>query len=153
MGTRPRWTLRRRLVVVVVALVAVVAAAMGTVSTLALHSSLITQLDEKLTAAHHRATDGPVRAGGLSGSPGQIFEPPAAGSGNFRPGQDAGTVNVEQPAGVDPADLTAFQAGYVGDDGTPTALTTEQATQMLAVPADGDVLVAVSYTHLTLPTN
>lgn len=138
MGTRPRWTLRRRLVVVVVALVAVVAAAMGTVSTLALHSSLITQLDEKLAAAHHRAADGPVRAGGLSGSPGQIFEPPAVGSGNFRPGQDAGTVNVEQPAGVDPADLTAFQAGYVGDDGTPTALTTEQATQMLAVPADGD---------------
>lgn len=136
--TRPRWTLRRRLVAVVVALVAVVAAAMGTISTLALHSSLITQLDEKLTAAHHRAADGPVREGALAGSPGQVFEPPAVGAGNFRPGQDAGTVNVEQPAGVDPADLSAFQAGYVGDDGTPTALTTEQATQMLAVPADGD---------------
>jgi two-component system OmpR family sensor kinase len=149
MGTRPRWTLRRRLVVVVVALVAVVAAAMGTISTLALHSSLITQLDEKLVAANRRAADFPGhQVGGLSGNPaGQSFAPPADGTGNFRPGQDAGTVNVEQPAGVDPADLTVFQAGYVADDGTPTALTPTQIEQMLAVPTDGQP-VSISLTGL-----
>ena len=134
MRTRPRWTLRRRLVVVVVALVAVVAAAMGTLSTLALQDSLVTQLDEKLTAAHRRAADFP-REGSMQ--PGEVFAPPA-GTGDFRPGQDAGTVNVEQPAGVDPDDLTVFQAGYVDDDGTPTALTEAQTEQLLAVPTDGD---------------
>ncbi|MEZ0446659.1 sensor histidine kinase [Cellulomonas sp. ICMP 17802] len=136
MGTRPRWTLRRRLVVVVVALVAVVAGAMGTLSTLALQSSLLTQLDEKLSAANARAADF-TRQGGQAGGPDATFTPPANGTGNFRPGQDAGTVNVEQPAGVDPADLTLFQAGYIADDGTPTALTEAQITQLLAVPTDG----------------
>jgi two-component system OmpR family sensor kinase len=132
MGTRPRWTLRRRLVVVVVALVAVVAAAMGTVSTLALHTSLVAQLDEKLTGAQQRAAD--FRPGGPTpdGKPGR---PP---TGDVRPGQDAGTVTVERPAGVDPADLTVFQAGYVADDGTTTALTDAQRAQMLAVPTDGE---------------
>ncbi|WP_315093193.1 HAMP domain-containing sensor histidine kinase [uncultured Cellulomonas sp.] len=130
-----RWTLRRRLVVMVVVLVAVVAGAMGTVSTLALQSSLVTQLDEKLTAANRRAADFP-REGDRA--PDEVPAPPV-GTGDFRPGQDAGTVNVEQPAGVDPADLTVFQAGFVDDDGTPTALTDAQTAQMLAVPTDGDI--------------
>ncbi len=119
---------------VVVALVAVVAAAMGTLSTLALQGSLVTQLDEKLTAAHRRAADFPRQG---TPDPGEVFPAPA-GTGDFRPGQDAGTVNVEQPAGVDPADLTLFQAGYIADDGTPTALTDAQTAQMLAVPTDGE---------------
>ena len=147
MGTRPRWTLRRRLVVVVVALVAVVAAAMGTISTLALHSSLITQLDEKLAAANRRAADFPGRQVGGSPSAGPVLVPQADGTGTFRPGQDAGTVNVERPAGVDPADLTVFQAGYVADDGTPTKLTQAQIEQMLAVPTDGHP-VSISLTGL-----
>ncbi|WP_343048065.1 HAMP domain-containing sensor histidine kinase [Cellulomonas humilata] len=134
MPTRPRWTLRRRLVVMVVALVAVVAGAMGTVSTLALQGSLVAQLDEKVTAAHRRAADFPRQG---TQDPGEVFAAPP-GTGDFRPGQDAGTVNVEQPAGVDPADLTVFQAGYIDDDGAPTALTDAQTAQMLAVPADGD---------------
>ena len=143
MRTRARWTLRRRLVVMVVVLVGVVAGAMGTVSTLALQTSLVAQLDEKLTAAHRRAADFP-RAG--NPDPEEVFAPPA-GSGDFRPGQDAGTVNVQQPAGVDPTALTVFQAGYIDDDGTPTALTDAQTAQMLAVPTDGDVH-AISLTGL-----
>ena len=95
----------------VVALVAVVAAAMGTVSTLALRRARwSTQLDEKLTAA-------PPARGGLSrgrghavGDPRRGLRGPAPAPATVRPGQDAGTVNVEQPAGVDPADLTVFQA-------------------------------------------
>ena len=129
MGPRARWTLRRRLVVVVVALVAVVAAAMGTLSTLALHSSLVAQLDDKVIAAHRRAADGPHPGPGRQEHP----EPPR----DFRPGQDAGTVTVQLPAGADPADLTALQSGYVADDGTTTALSDAQRAQLLAVPADG----------------
>lgn len=138
--TPRRWTLRRRIVLVVVALVAVVAAAMGTLSTLALQSSLTTQLDEKLSAAHRRAAEGPVlREGGTARSPDpdEVVAPPFATQGTFRPGLDAGTVNVELPQGADPADLTPVQAGYVADDGTLTALDEAQTAQMLAVPADG----------------
>ncbi|KQY23602.1 histidine kinase [Cellulomonas sp. Root485] len=134
-----RWTLRRRLVVVVVALVAVVAAAMGTLSTLALQSSLTTQLDEKLTAAHRRTVDGPVRVGGIAVAPDQAAdELPAPPGSTFRPGQDAGTVNVQVPDGADPADLTALQAGYVDDDGNLVALDPTQTEQLLAVPTDGE---------------
>ncbi len=135
MGTRARWTLRRRLVVVVVALVAVVAAAMGTLSTLALRGSLTTQLDEKLTAAHHRSVEFTGRAS-LRGDDAQLPTPPPS-SDDVRPGQDAGTVNVSLPQGVDPTDLTVYQAGYIADDGTPTALDPAQVAQLLAVPTDG----------------
>lgn len=134
------WTLRRRLVVVVVALVAVVAAAMGTLSTLALQSSLTAQLDEKLTAAHRRAAEGPVvPEGGMARTPdaGEAGVPPFVTGGSFRPGLDAGTVNVELPRGADPTDLTPVQAGYVADDGNLTALDEAQTAQMLAVPTDG----------------
>ncbi|MFI8359357.1 sensor histidine kinase [Streptomyces sp. NPDC085612] len=52
---RPRarrpWSLRTRLVVSAVALIAVVGAAIGTVTTLALRSYLVTQTDEQLTGA------------------------------------------------------------------------------------------------------
>ncbi|KQT02580.1 histidine kinase [Cellulomonas sp. Leaf395] len=134
-AARPRWTLRRRLVVVVVALVAVVAAAMGTLSTLALSTSLTTQLDEKLTAAHRRTVDAPTVGSRVSG---EAFGPAPQPAGPYRPGQDAGTVTVEQPAGTDPADLTIDQAYYIADDGTPTALDDAQVSQLLAVPTDGE---------------
>ncbi|WP_404959112.1 sensor histidine kinase [Streptomyces sp. 147326] len=55
MGPRPRgrrpWSLRTRLVVSAVALIAVVGAAIGTVTTLALRSYLVSQLDEQLTTS------------------------------------------------------------------------------------------------------
>ncbi|MDX3535344.1 HAMP domain-containing sensor histidine kinase [Streptomyces sp. MB09-01] len=49
-GCRP-WSLRTRLVVSAVALIAVVGAAIGTVTTLALRSYLVGQLDEQLTTS------------------------------------------------------------------------------------------------------
>ena len=49
---------------------------MGTLSTLALQSSLTTQLDEKLTAAHRRTVDGPVRVGGIAVAPDQAADEP-----------------------------------------------------------------------------
>jgi two-component system OmpR family sensor kinase len=58
---RARWTLRRRLVVVVVALLATVAAVMGLVSSLALRSSLQTQIDDRLREASQRAAAAPGR--------------------------------------------------------------------------------------------
>ena len=58
---RPRWTLRRRLVAVVVALVATVAAVMGLASTLALRSSLLRQIDDRLDSASTRAAAAPGR--------------------------------------------------------------------------------------------
>ncbi|QNE26541.1 cell wall metabolism sensor histidine kinase WalK [Streptomyces sp. INR7] len=53
-GRRP-WSLRTRLVVSAVALIAVVGAAIGTVTTLALRSYLVTQLDEQLETSMRMA--------------------------------------------------------------------------------------------------
>jgi len=146
-GTRPRWTLRRRLVVTVVALVAVVAAAMGTVTTLALHSSLVDQVDEKLAMAHGRASDihlqapGGVAFGSDAGDvPPTIIgtTPPSTDISGARPHQDIGTVNLLLPEGTDPATLDARDAGYPDDSDTGfTKLTTTQIDEMLAVPDDG----------------
>ena len=52
--TRRGWTLRRRLVVGIVALLAAVSVIIGTVSVLALQSSLMTQLDSQVSEAAER---------------------------------------------------------------------------------------------------
>ncbi|MFE2129019.1 sensor histidine kinase [Streptomyces amritsarensis] len=57
-GRRP-WSLRTRLVVSAVALIAVVGAAIGTVTTLALRSYLVTQLDEQLDTSMRMAARAP----------------------------------------------------------------------------------------------
>ncbi|MFD6228949.1 sensor histidine kinase [Streptomyces sp. NPDC060232] len=57
-GRRP-WSLRTRLVVSAVALIAVVGAAIGTVTTLALRSYLVTQLDEQLASSMRMAARAP----------------------------------------------------------------------------------------------
>ncbi|GEL99468.1 sensor histidine kinase [Cellulomonas terrae] len=136
------WTLRRRLVVVVVALVAVVAAAMGTLSTLALRSSLTTQLDEKVVAAHRRTVDGPTFGSAARGGDEVVVPPPPVG-GPYRPGQEAGTVTVEQPAGTDPADLAPAQAYTITDDGSSIALDEAQIAQLLALPTGEPVTVTL----------
>lgn len=137
-----RWTLRRRLVVVVVALVAVVAAAMGTLSTLALQTSLTTQLDEKVVAAHRRTVDGPTFGSAARGGDEVIAPVPPVG-GPYRPGQEAGTVTVEQPAGTDPADLAPAQAYSITDDGAYIALDEAQIAQLLALPTGKPVSVTL----------
>ncbi len=140
--SRPRWTLRRRLVVMVVTLVAVVAAVMGTVTTLALRSSLVAQVDQKLAMAHSRASDVRFQApsGAFGTEPGALDSaPPALPDGTVRPYQDLGTVDVVLPAGTDPSSLDARDAGYRDESGTSTRLTDQQLDQMLAVPTDGTV--------------
>jgi len=127
--------------VVVVALLATVAAVMGLVSSLALRSSLQTQIDDRLREASQRAAAAPERldrgadpgpAGSGSGSqdgagdgqqPGGSI-PPAFGL----PGQDAGTVSL-----FDPADGAAV-AGYLDESGDVQGLTDDQVDALLAVP-------------------
>ena len=143
-----RWTLRRRLVVVVVALVAVVAVGMGAVSALALRSSLMDQVDSRLVAANERAATAPARfnpdfAGDGSG---QTGDGSGSGSGqddeqggdwrpspgNSQPGQSTGTVNVYAPDGA-----TDVRADYIDDSGTLRELSDAQVSALLAVPTDG----------------
>ena len=99
---RPRWTLRRRLVAVVVALLATVAAVMGLVSTLALRSSLMTQVDTRLRDASTRAADAPSRLG-RGTMPGQLPSgAPTSGSG----------------AGSESGSESGSGSGAASDDGT-----------------------------------
>lgn len=143
--TRSRWTLRRRLVAVVVALLATVAAVMGLVSTLALRSSLLGQIDDRLRSASQRAEAAPDRldrgrapdqlpSGAPTGSgsddqpePGGSI-PPAFGL----PGQDVGTVSVFETADGTPV------AGYLDESGEVQGLTDDQLATLLAATPDGE---------------
>jgi two-component system OmpR family sensor kinase len=152
-----RSTLRRRLVTVVVILVAAVALVMGVVSTLALRSSLLTQIDQRLTAASQRAIAAPERldrgqgptpwstdgtdagapsdgaSSSDSGTAGSGTEgsgdpiPPAFGL----PGQDVGTVIVFQRGGT-------TSAGYLDDSGDVQQLTDDQLDVLTSLTPDGD---------------
>ncbi len=77
-GRRP-WSLRTRLVVSAVALIAVVGAAIGTVTTLALRSYLVTQLDEQLASSLRMAARAPGgkaarESGGFAMPPGSPLD-------------------------------------------------------------------------------
>ncbi|WP_426594118.1 sensor histidine kinase [Cellulomonas sp. McL0617] len=159
LGARPRWTLRRRLVVTVVALVAVVAAGMGAVTTLALRSSLVDQLDQKVSAAHERATNqrfpspagGEALGGAFGSTPNLLTTPPPVndtdgGTVTGRPNVDLGTVNLLLPAGTDPSSVSARDAGYSSGTGF-TRLTDQQIDEMLAIP-DDNVITTVTLTDL-----
>ncbi|MGY4644003.1 ATP-binding protein [Cellulomonas sp. URHB0016] len=138
---RSRWTLRRRLVVVLVSLVAVVAAVMGTVTTLALRGSLLAQIDSQLAAANMRAERAPDRPGTLvdggtsaeGGSAAPDDLPRAAPPGGLMLGQAIGTVNVFVPA-----DASTVRSSYVDDSGHLQApLGPAVTTTLLALPHDG----------------
>ncbi|WP_282947360.1 sensor histidine kinase [Cellulomonas endometrii] len=139
-----RWTLRRRLVAVVVVLLATVAAVMGLVSTLALRTSLLDQIDDRLDSASRRAVAAPDRldrgeeprpepSDALDGSAqgqGDTGEqiPPAFGL----PGQDVGTVSV-----FERSDGSALQSGYLDDSGEVQQLTDDQLATLLSLTPDG----------------
>jgi two-component system OmpR family sensor kinase len=142
-GRVRRWTLRRRLVAVVVVLLATVAAVMGLVSTLALRTSLLDQIDDRLDSASSRAVAAPDRLdrGELPGpapsdaptasaqdDEGAQEIPPAFGL----PGQDVGTVSV-----FGRSDGSALQSGYLDDSGDVQQLTDDQLATLLAVTPDG----------------
>ncbi|MFC9582714.1 sensor histidine kinase [Streptomyces yangpuensis] len=73
-GRRP-WSLRTRLVVSAVALIAVVGAAIGTVTTLALRSYLVTQLDEQLATSVRMAARAPGGKAARESSAGFVVAP------------------------------------------------------------------------------
>ncbi|WP_454049743.1 sensor histidine kinase [Cellulomonas sp. Marseille-Q8402] len=136
-GRRPRWTLRRRLVAVVLTLLAAVAAVMGLVSTLALRTSLLDQIDQRLTSASQRAVaapdrldrgEAPTQDDGDTPRPGGGDVPPAFGL----PGQDVGTVSV-----FERADDGTVQAGYLDGSAEVQELTDAQLAALLAVTPDG----------------
>jgi two-component system OmpR family sensor kinase len=138
---RARWTLRRRIVVGLIGLLAVFAGTMGVVSTLALHRSLMGQIDADLVSASDRAARAPTRAM-LVGQPETARPPaliassatpgatPARPFGLRIPGQNVGTLNLDVTDGV-------INAGYLTESGEFQRLTSAQATALAGTPADG----------------
>jgi two-component system OmpR family sensor kinase len=126
-----RWTLRRRLVVVLVGLFVAVVGGVGIVSTLALHGVLVDQLDRRVAEASERAVgfpdavdDGSLRPHG--DGRGRPDGPPA---GIDALGQGAGTVNLtESDAGV--------VAQYIDAGGDKHDLSDAQAAALESVPTD-----------------
>src|SRR5674476_1156703 len=113
-----RWPLRYRLAALVIALLAAVGAVIGVVSTLALRSSLLDQLDNELMEASTRA----VRAA----SPAPNGMPP----GLEVPGQGVGTVVLFIHNGV-PA------GAYITPEGAPERLTRDEGAALLAAAGAG----------------
>jgi two-component system OmpR family sensor kinase len=151
-GRRPRArrTLRRRIVAGLIGLLAAFAGTMGLVSTLALHGSLVAQIDTRLGSANQRAAHAPSRAF-VAGVPAPTAAPsltgPAAGTaptgstaaepapparpfGLRIPGQDVGTLDLDVSNGV-------VNAGYLNESGEFQRLTPTQAGALAATPADG----------------
>ncbi|MEE6296115.1 sensor histidine kinase [Georgenia wangjunii] len=123
-----RWTLRRRLLVVLVGLLAAVAATTGALSTLALRGSLVDQLDERLLASAERVV-GAQGPGPGEQPPGADPGGPAPGEGPpglDAPGQRVGTVSVSVAGG-------AVVSGYISDDGELRSLTDAQESALLAL--------------------
>jgi two-component system OmpR family sensor kinase len=137
-----RWTLRRRLLVILVGLLVAVAGAIGVVSTLALQRSLVAQLDQRLDASTQRAfgDDGrtPVPrtdddASAVRGRGGTQLDEnrPPRPPGLVPFGQEAGTATLSVDDGIE-------QTGLIQDDGTVRALTAGQADALRTVDPDGE---------------
>ena len=121
---RPRWTLRRRLVVGIVALLAAASLVIGTVAVLALQSSLVTQLDNQLSTSSSRfqgVADGPNRPGQSDGG---------------RPGPG----DVLPVAGLLPGTVAAF----VRSGSITSAVLDEQLGSTALTTAQNEVLLGLS---------
>jgi len=132
--TRGRWTLRRRLVLGIVALLAFVSIVIGTVSVLALQSSLMTQLDNQVTEAAERnqQTDRPGFGGGTAPAD------PIDGIPRFglEPGSIAGRITTSGTAAV----LIGGTITSTADTGPQlivTDLSDTQKQQLASLPTDG----------------
>jgi two-component system OmpR family sensor kinase len=126
---RSRWTLRRRLLVVLICLLAAVTGILGVVSTLALRGSLVGQLDSQLVAASRRAAGAPVQPGVSTRTP------PTGPTGNVPPGlsvpgQGAGTINLFVRDGT-------TLSGYIDQTGSFRELTHAQVVTLESLPRDG----------------
>jgi len=128
---RGRWSMRRRLVVVLIALLAAVTGTMGVVSTLALGGSLVGQLDSQLLAASARAASAPDQPGPLTPPPAPLTKP----AGVLPPGLDvlgqgAGTIILFVRHGV-------TRSGYIDQAGSFHRLTPAQSSTLESLPRDG----------------
>ncbi len=125
---RRPWTLRRRLVALTVGVFAVVGGTMGVLSTLALHNTLVDQLDQRLLASSDRAQrDAPPQAPPEVGSGSSLR---AAPPGLDVPGQSAGTVTYSVLRGT-----TA--SGFIDSAGDYQQLTAEQDAVLASAPTTG----------------
>ena len=162
---RRRWSLRTRLVVSAVTLIAVVCAVIGTVTTVALSSSLSARLDDESATSlqrslgpesprHHGLPPHPGTGGGQDGDSGQNSgrdgsssrKPGGARDVRFAamPGQPIGTIGARKDGD---GRLTAAARSIDRTDGTAGsgtdpadrlhALTAEQTRALSRVPADG----------------
>ncbi|HEY8720604.1 HAMP domain-containing sensor histidine kinase [Pengzhenrongella sp.] len=156
-AARGRWTLRRRLVVVLIGLLAVFAGTMGVVSALALRGSLVGQLDSQLLSASQRAASAPDRprtsppsptpssssSSSSSPSPSDDAATPSGektGPGNQDqdglppglsvPGQGAGTINLFVRNGE-------TRSGYIDQAGNFQTLTSSQVATLKSLRTDG----------------
>ncbi|WP_298456787.1 cell wall metabolism sensor histidine kinase WalK [uncultured Cellulomonas sp.] len=125
-----RWTLRRRLVVVLVLLLAAVTLTMGAVSALALRGSLVAQLDGRLQESSQRAVraqERPARTDGAPAPPGgERGEVPDQPPGLDVRGQGAGTVSLSVDDGV-------VRAGVIDAEGETRSLTEDQRATLASV--------------------
>jgi two-component system, OmpR family, sensor kinase len=113
-----RSTLRRRLVTVVVILLAAVALVMGVVSTLALRTSLLGQIDDRLRSASQRATAAPERLDDRGAQP----VPGATSATDGSTGtSDATTDGSTDGSTGSSTDQTPATGGWTGEDGIPPA--------------------------------
>ncbi len=124
---RPRWTLRARLVTLVLLLLAAVATVIGSLSAVALRTSLVEQLDAQLRAAVDRGG----REGHASANWLDEDDPPALGI----PGQSDGTVWVEFTRNAS-STWVILRQGYI-DDYAVRPLTSAQSHVLYDTPTDG----------------
>jgi two-component system OmpR family sensor kinase len=128
-GTRPRWSLRRRLVLAVVGLLAAVAIVIGAVSVLALQSFLTGRLDQQLNQANGRSQNG-------FGPPGVL--PEDSTSQTFSQDRLRETFGRQAPDTII-AIATGSTASALRKDqsGTPQLLSAAQSKPLASVPSNG----------------
>src|SRR5690242_16840312 len=116
------WSLRRQLIVGILALFAIAFAVIGTVSTVAMRTVLVHQIDAQLTQTDRRAGGGPPPGG----------PPDGRRTPNFV-GQPPGTVNASISGGV------VSTATVLDPDLYPPQrpLTGAQSAMLTSVPTDG----------------
>lgn len=133
---RPRWSprtwsLRARLLVGQVMLLAVVCVVIGTVTTLALQTFLVNQLDDQLVDAGHRSVA--ISDGTFPPPPDGRPEHTSSGPGpDFldAPGQPPGTVGAVVNGGV------ATESGVLTTSGGRAALSDAARDEIAAIPTD-----------------
>ena len=132
---RPRWSLRRRLVLAVVGLLAIVSIVIGSISVLALQGFLVNRLDNQLSQANGRSQKGFEPPGQQPGdSSSQVFSQQRLNEIFNRQAPDT-VVAVISPAGN--------AAARKDERGDPLLLSTSQSAAFADVPATGKATTVV----------